>query len=323
MDTDTEGFAQPWLDFEAEFGQRMLLPTSLGDMMATFTSYGASMAAKYTLLPPDTSVTIENITTEDGLLVRIYTPKGYKGARPVCLYYHGGGWAMGDIDGDDAFSRAISKSGGIVVVSVAYGLAPGNRYSGIMDDCYKGLQWALRNSEKLNTAEGKFLTAGTSAGGQLCFGTALRAIDEGLGEKLVGVVAIIPATIHPDGVPEEMRSQYAAMREHDQHTINTGGAMRTFWNTFGAPPSDPYASPLLHLRIKDLKKVYMCAASHDTLRDDALLMKQKLGEAGVPNSFKYHEGYPHFFFAWPSSKLDQPRKQFYDDLSAGVSFVLS
>lgn len=49
---------------------------------------------------------------------------------------------------------------------------------------------------------------------------------------------------------------------------------------FGAPPTDPYASPLLHPKLKDLKKVYQCVADHDTLRDDALLMKKKLDEAG-------------------------------------------
>jgi versiconal hemiacetal acetate esterase len=274
----------------------MLLPSSLEDMITTFNMYGATMASKYTFPAPDPAVKTEDTTTDDGVPVRIYTPEGYTGGKPVCVYYHGGGWAMGDIDGDDAFSRAIAKSGGIVVVSVGYGLAPQNKHPGLVNDCYKSLQWALKNTRRLNTAEGKFLTAGCSAGGQLCFGTALRAVDEGLGDQLVGVVAIIPVTVHPDAVPEELKSKYTSMDEHDQHTVNTRGAMRTFWSklnhahralymshsladSFGAPPTDPYASPLLHPKLRDLKKVYMCAASHDTLRDDALLMQQKLDEA--------------------------------------------
>lgn len=187
------------------------------------------MVSKYTFPAPDPTVKTEDTTTEDGLKVRIYTPDGYKGGKPVCLYYHGGGWAMGDIDGDDAFSRAISKSGGIVVVSVEYGLAPQNTHPGLVDDCYKGLQWALKSSKRLNTADGKFLTAGVSAGGQLCLGTALRAVDEGLGAQLVGVVAIIPVTIHPEGVPHDLKSRYTSMEEHDQHTVNTKSAMEAFW----------------------------------------------------------------------------------------------
>lgn len=258
----------------------MLLPASLDDIIAVFNGYGAATANKYTFPAPDPSVTAHDTATDKGLQVRVYTPEGYTGDKPVCLYYHGGGWAMGDIDGEDVICRAISKTGGIVVVSVAYGLAPQNKHPGLVDDCYNALLWALDNTSKLNTAKGKFLTAGASAGGQLSFGTALRAIDQGFGDQLVGCIALVPVTVHPDAVPAELKSRYTAMIEHEQHTVNTGAAMRTFWKVFGAPPTDPYASPLLHPRIKDLKKVYMCASSHDTLRDDAVLMKQKLDEAG-------------------------------------------
>ncbi|KAJ4364070.1 hypothetical protein N0V83_009525 [Neocucurbitaria cava] len=318
-----EGFAKPWLEFEEELGERMLLKPPVSQMADTFARYGGLMVSKYTFPAPDPSVKTEDTTTEDGIKVRIYTPDGYTGGKPVCVYYHGGGWAMGDIDGDDPFSRAIAKSNGIVVVSVEYGLAPQNKHPGLINDCWKGLQWALGNAEKLKTAQGKFLTAGVSAGGQLAFGLALKAIDEGLEDQLVGVIGIIPATVHPDGVPEELKSRYTAMTEHDQHTINTAGAMKAFWEAFGAPPTDPHASPLLHSKIKQLKKVYISVAGHDTLRDDGALMKQKLDEAGVPNKYDFYEGYPHFFFAWPSTKLDKPRKQFFDDLASGVKFVLS
>lgn len=139
---------------------------------------------------------------------------------------------MGDINSEDPFSRAISKFGGIVVISVEYGLAPGNKHPGLMNECYKALQWALENSKRLNTTKGQFLTSGNSAGGQIAFGTALRAIDDGLGDQLVGVFTLIPVTIHPDSVPSDLRSKYTAMEEHDQHTVNSAIAMRTFWGKF-------------------------------------------------------------------------------------------
>ena len=204
---------------------------------------------------------------------------------------------MGNVDGDDGFSRAISKAGDIVVVSVEYELAPQNTHPGLMNECYEALQWALRNSQQLKIAKGKFITSGVSAGGHLAFATALRAIDEGFGEQLVGILSIIPPTVHPDAVPDEMKARYTAMEEHDMNTINTAGAMRAFWGkliisspkfwctnaiseALGAPSTDPYASPLLHPKIKDLKGVYMAVVTHDTLRDDGLLMKEKLDEAG-------------------------------------------
>lgn len=274
----------------------MLLYPPVSEMAKSFERYGGILATKYGFPAPDPTVQTEEATTEEGLKMRIYTPQEYSGSKPVCLYYHGGGWAMGSVDGDDAFSRAIAKAGGIVVVSVEYGLAPQNTHPGVINDCYKGLQWALKNAKRLNTAEGKFLTAGVSAGGNLAFSSALKALDDGLGDQLVGVIGIIPATIHPDGVPEELKSKYTAMTEHTEHTINTASAMNAFWGknrytgsfastnkcieAFGAPPTDPYASPLLHHKIKDLTKVYLSVAGHDTMRDDGLLMKQKLDEAG-------------------------------------------
>jgi versiconal hemiacetal acetate esterase len=206
-----------------------------------------------------------------------------------------------------------------------------------LNECYKALLWALDNLKRLNTAEGKFLTAGLSAGGQLAFATALRSLDQRSGE-LVGVVALIPATVHPDGVPEILQPRYTAMEEHDQHSINTAGAMRDFWGAFGAPPTDIYGSPLLHPGIKHLKKVYMAVAGQDTLRDDGALMKLLLNNAGyvprlvavpmlidcsVPVRFDFYDGYPHFFFAWPSPKLHEPRKKFFEDLAEGVKYVLS
>jgi versiconal hemiacetal acetate esterase len=111
-------------------------------------------------------------------------------------------------------------------------------------------------------------------------------------------------------------------------------------DAFGAPPTDPYASPLLHSRIKELNNVYLAVAGHDTLRDDGLLFKQKLDDnkygpwavenqsctadnSRVPNKLDFYEGYPHFFWMWPSAKLEVPRKEFYANLAKGVQFVIS
>ena len=236
------------------------------------------MATMYTFPAPDPAVKTEDKTIEDGLRIRIYTPEGYAGGKPVGVYFHGGGWAMGDLDDSDALCRTISKLAGVVLVSVAYGLAPQNKHPGLINDCFKGLQWALKNSRELGGIEGKVFTAGVSSGGNLALGVALRAIDEGFGENVLGVVAEVPPTVHPEGVPEDLKSKYTSLVEHGEHTTNSYSAMLAFWEAFNPPPTDPYASPLLHSRIADLRKVYLTVASHDTLRDDGLLFKQKLDE---------------------------------------------
>ncbi|KAF2006268.1 hypothetical protein P154DRAFT_455979 [Amniculicola lignicola CBS 123094] len=323
MATGDEGFAGPWLEFEKELGERPLLHAPIEKCAEGFMRLGAKMASMYTFLLPDLAVKTEDRTTEDGLQVRVYTPEGYPGGKPVGVYYHGGGWAMGDLDGDDASCRSISKGGNVVVVSIAYGLAPQNKHPGLINDCWKGFQWTLKNATSLGGIDGKIFTAGVSAGGQLALGVALKAIDEGMLDALVGVVAIVPATVHPKGVPEELKAKYTSYQEHAKHTIDTDDAMLAFWEAFGPPPTDPYASPLLHTRIKDLKKVYIAVAGHDTLRDDGLLFKQKLDDNKVPTKFDFYEGYPHYHWTWPSSKLDKPREEFLDNLAKGVQFVAS
>lgn len=207
----------------------MLLNGSLSSCQDGFARYGGLMVSKYTFPPPDPSVETEDKVITDGLKARIYTPKGYSGGSPVGVYFHGGGWAMGDLDGDDAFARSISKGGNVVVVSIEYGLAPQNKHPGLINDCLKGLRWTLEHAKELGGTEGKIFTSGVSAGAGLALGIALKAVDEGLGDVLVGVVALVPATVHPKAVPVELKSRYTSYQEHDQHTINTASAMETFW----------------------------------------------------------------------------------------------
>jgi versiconal hemiacetal acetate esterase len=267
----------------------MLLQPPISEMPDQFARYGAIIASKYTFPTPEPSTKTEDTTTDDGTKIRIYSPEGYPGGKPVCLYYHGGGWAMGDINGDDQFSRAISKFGIIVVVSVEYGLAPGNEHPGLIEDCYKALAWALRNTKRLNTAGGKFLTAGLSAGGHLAFATALRAADQGLWHSylLRFILMLFPRSCATCTQP--WKSMTGILLIPEPRCMLSGASNPALFPThhadniaeaFGAPPMDHYTSPLLHPRLKDLKRVYMAVAGHDTLRDDGVLMKLKLDEAG-------------------------------------------
>lgn len=319
----SNGFAKPWLEFEEELGERPLLYGPVSVCLEGFGKLGAKMASLYTFPPPDPSVRTEDKTTEDGLRVRVYTPEGYKGDRPVGVYFHGGGWAMGDIDGDDPFCRQTAKGGGVVVVSVEYGLAPQNKHPGLINDCWKGFLWTLKNAMALGGVEGKIFTTGVSAGGQLALGIALKAIDEGYGDALVGVVAQVPATIHPQGVPDDLKPKYKSYEENAENTIDTASAMNAFWEAFGVPPTDVYGSPLLHGRVSSLKKVYLTVAGQDTLRDDGLLFKDKLDQNKVLNKLDFYEGYPHYHWTWPSPKLDAPRNEYLANLAKGIEFVVS
>lgn len=231
---------------------------------------------KFTFTPPDTSCHTEDRTVAHGVKVRIFTPPNYTGGKPICVDMHGGGWAMGDLDSHAGECVRIAKGAGVIVVSVDYRLAPTYKWPAQLDDCYAAYVWTLENTESLGGAKGKVFLEGVSAGGHLAISTALKVIDEGKGDTLLGVIAQMPVTIHPDVVPESLKSKYTAFEENAEKTVDTASAMRTFWKALGADPSDKYASPLLHDRVKALKKVYITAASVDTLRDDARLFRDEL-----------------------------------------------
>jgi versiconal hemiacetal acetate esterase len=177
------------------------------------------------------------VKTEDkeispGLKVRIYTPPSYAGNKPVCVFCHGGGWAMGDLDGEDPQLRTVAKDAGIVIVSVDYRLAPKNPYPAGLDDCVAAYHWAIKSSDALNTKPNAAVLFGTSAGANLALCTALRLVDDGQNATLKGVVAVAPVTVAPEVVPENLKARYTSYTEHTQHTINTGPAMQAFFGGF-------------------------------------------------------------------------------------------
>jgi versiconal hemiacetal acetate esterase len=241
---------------------------------------GGALVSKFQFPAPDPSVKSEDRTIPGGPKVRIYTPEGYTGNKPLGFYIHGGGWAMGDLDADDPNCRAISKGAGVVVVSVDYRLAPAHKYPAGLDDCVAAFKWALTNASSLGATPGKAFIAGASAGGGSTFGLALRLIDEGKGSSVLGLIAQVPVTVHPDLIPKDLKSKYTSYKEHAENTVNSESVMYTFWDAYGNP-KDSYANPLLHDKLEQLPKVYITCAGQDTLRDDARVMRDVLKEKGL------------------------------------------
>jgi len=145
---------------------------------------------------------------------------------------HGGGWAIGDLEMEDGDCRRIAKGVDVVIVAVDYRLTPKHKFPAQNEDCFAAYRWVLENAESLGGVKGKVFTIGASAGGGMALGTALRAVDEGLGESLVGVVAQMPVAVHPGAAPEHLRSDYTSYDENAEMTVNTKSAMAAFWGEF-------------------------------------------------------------------------------------------
>jgi versiconal hemiacetal acetate esterase len=93
-------------------------------------------------------------------------------------------------------------------------------------------EWAIANASKLGVRDTKVTIIGGSAGANLALGSALRLIDEGKGAPISGVIAQVPATIHPDAVPASLREKYTSMEENADLSLATKSSMLAFWSEF-------------------------------------------------------------------------------------------
>lgn len=274
------------------------------------------IVSKYEFPKPDESVQAKDITL-NGFWVRVYTPpEGKNESDTVGVYFHGGGWALGSVDQEDALCRLICKHHRMTTVSVEYRLAPKFKYPIPLDDCVEAVRWSLSNLQAKSA-----VLIGASAGGNLAFGTALRFIEQGNGDLIKGVVALVPVTVHPDAVPESMRGRYTSYKTNADITVNTASAMKTFFEAYDAPADDKFTSCLLYPRLKDLRRVYIAECSADTLRDDARLMKEELESVGVPVTYDAYPGYPHYSWTFPSKHLDVHRQEFLGNAMNGIEWV--
>ncbi|KAK3691344.1 hypothetical protein LTR37_018705 [Vermiconidia calcicola] len=339
----TDALRPEWLAFEEELGfpPRLQGPT-YDDIISQDLKNGQAMMAKYTFPSLDPSIKTSEHKTTSGTRLKSYKAETFQPNQPVVYWIHGGGFALGSVDLDDSLVAPLCKATGCVFVSVEYRLAPAHKYPAALDDCVEGAKWCVENAESLGARKGPIVIAGKSAGGSLVFATALKLIDEGRESDLLGLVPCQPLTVHPDAVPEEFRGRYSSYDENADNTINTKNAMLAFYGTktmlrilsdlleaytttdiFGAPHDDPYIYCLLHKNLKALPKVYMNACGADTLRDDGRLMKELLDKHEVMNQYEEYAQLPHYFFAYPTPKLDDLRKDYWEKTTKGLLWVLN
>ena len=188
--------------------------------------------AKFEFPPPATGVKSEDRSINgNGITVRIYTPESAMGsdeALPLCVYAHGGGWAMGDLNSDDAQCREICKTCNVVVVSIDYRLAPAYPAPIPLDDCVEGFRWAVANANKIGASADKSFICGSSAGANLAIGIALKILDSERPFKLLGLILLAPPTVHPEAISEKLRPMYVSYEENSDTAIDTPSAMEGF-----------------------------------------------------------------------------------------------
>ncbi|MEW6271431.1 MAG: alpha/beta hydrolase [Thermodesulfobacteriota bacterium] len=222
--------------------------------------------------------------------VRIYAPRTDPGL-PVLVYFHGGGWVLGDLDTHDGTTRALAKLIDGVVVSVDYRLAPEHKFPAAIDDAYAATEWVVENAAAIGGDPRRVAIAGDSAGGNLTACVALKARDHGK-PRLVHQLLIYPVT--------DARFDTVSYRDNAEGYFLTRNDMEWFWNHYLRGPQDatnPYASPLQASDLRGLPPATVITAEFDPLRDEGEAYAARLREAGVPTQLRRYDGVIHGFFS--------------------------
>jgi acetyl esterase len=212
--------------------------------------------------------------TDEGIPVRVYIPEG-EGPYPTLVYFHGGGWVLGNLDEFDPTCRAITNQAECMVVSVDYRLAPEHTFPVPLEDCYAATEWVFENAESMQIDADNVAVGGDSAGANLAAAVALMARDMD-GPSLAHQALIYPVTDHSfDTESYQQNNEGGLISEAD---------MRWFWNHYlndEIEGQHPYASPLQARSLADLPSATVVTCGFDILRDEGAAYASRLEEAGV------------------------------------------
>ncbi|WP_043929788.1 alpha/beta hydrolase [Bacillus sp. EB01] len=240
--------------------------------------------------------------------VRIYTPKG-EGPFPALVYYHGGGWVIGNLETVDIPCRLLTNLANCVVVSVDYRLAPEHKFPAAADDSYAAAKWVVENAASIQVDAERVAIGGDSAGGNLAAVVALMARDKGE-ISLAFQMLVYPVTNHSYATESYM--------ENAEGYLLTKDSMVWFWNHYLRNEEDgknPYASPLQAEDLSGLPPALVLTGEFDPLRDEGEAYAERLRDAGVQVKAKRYDGMIHGFF-WMPGVLAQGRKSIEDAATA-------
>lgn len=229
---------------------------------------------------PDIEEQIDHVIPGPGgdLAIRLYRPSPASGS-PVLMWFHGGGWVMGDVASGDLAGRDLARRAGCVVVSVDYRLAPEHPFPAAFDDCVAATRWVIDHAENLGVDASRVAVGGDSAGGNLAAAVAIHAVDAGM--QVVGQLLVYPVTTFDPTLP--------SMTENGDGYLLTRRAMEWFWDHYaqGANRTDARLAPLDGLRSIDpaaavrLAPAWVYTAGFDPLRDEGRAHAAALAALGV------------------------------------------
>jgi acetyl esterase len=221
--------------------------------------------------------------------IRILTP--CQDPRGVIVYYHGGGWVLGEIDSFDALGRQLAARTKCTVVLVDYRMAPEYRFPTAVEDSWAALLWTAEHlTEAVGSVNAPLIVAGDSAGGNLSAVMAQRA------KKAGGPVIGLQVLVYPVTDCDINTTSYL---DPANQLLLSRESMIWFWDHYApveAARTHPDASPLRSTALAGLPPAVVLTAEHDPLRDEGELYATQLIKAGVPVRHRRFAGQMHGFF---------------------------
>jgi acetyl esterase len=256
--------------------------------------------------PPQVSrvwdVTVEG--ADASIPVRVVRPvQPEQEALPVVVYYHGGGWVVGDLSSHEGLCRAIANAAGAIVASVGYRLAPEHPFPAAAEDAFAAYAWFRSGAAQVGGDPSRVAVCGDSAGGNLAAVVSIMARDRGVPVPTLQVLAY-PA-VDCDFLTE-------SYRRFGDGCLLTRSEMMWYWDQYVPRIADrhnPYAAPMRAADLSGLAPALVITAGHDVLRDEGERYAGRLRDAGVPTTLSRYPGMIHGFLR---------RYPFFDEGRRGV-----
>ncbi|WP_231127890.1 alpha/beta hydrolase [Mycobacterium colombiense] len=252
----------------------------------------AMMRSSHVLMAPEIDVSTRDFTIpgpENRLRTRHYRP-AVEGPAPFLVFFHGGGFVVGDIESHDGLCRMICRDAAVHVLSVDYRLAPEHKAPAAVLDCLAAYRWALGNAAELGADPSRIAVGGDSAGGNLAALVALLSRDEGIPQPVLQVLMYPVVDLSEETQSRKLFSDgfFLSKRDRDWFTeLYLGGT--------DVAADEAWVSPLKSADLSGLAPALVLTAGFDPLRDEGNEYAEALRSAGVPVDHRQFDALTHGF----------------------------